>query len=767
MTTSKHSNVSPTSSGILVLNPLIIPAMDYGSVRPGLGWDDLNDPSRPVLMQVQLNIQAYAPGNFVTLYWNDIAVQTFTLEAFHFQNSFMAFSVYPISITEPSGEVYYTVYDQVSGSTEPSAKRTVLVKLSVPGGPDTDTATPYLNDRLAAGSISPPGNITDPDTPVSVTIAPWDNMAVGDELTVIWNGIRLKQPPLTATQVDQKQIIVISKDTLIAAGDGSPVTVNYEIRDIVNNYSLVSRAASVNVIVDPNAPPAPFVKMDGEWVTEIDLDMLGNEDVQVEIPHDNGMPAPGDSITLIWTGRTADGTEKKVVWGPIDYPSGGRNLEFNVDNAEIVAIAGGGAVANYLVEPKAGNAKASKSTTVTVIGTPVQLAAPLIPGVIGGTLDPGAIGDPVMVRIPVYTGKAPGDEIYLSWEGLTEAGNPLVYTDVYTVQTGEENSVSDMEVPHSVLTPLAGGSLRVSYRVKLIATGTLLQSTATEYKVGAGLLLPLPTVTNAPDDIFDPVASPDGSSVHVDGRAAALKKRDVVTLYWTGPVQEGSASQPFTVYADNQSINWTIPIELIVPSRGQTVDVFYEVARAAGGSEKSQTRTLSIIESMPKVITDDFSTRTGTMISAGATLSTDYTTISFVSGNGRIGFPMRDAVPPDGETSLKLPLLHVCYQHPLNNPGTQIVLIDLKRDCSKVECDVYGANNTQTYKTTVTLLNANKAPVETVVLPAVTNQHFSSTAAQPIHYIQITGATDWTLWDNITMTTQNLARSRRKWQLPL
>jgi hypothetical protein len=107
-------------------------------------------------------------------------------------------------------------------------------------------------------------------------------------------------------------------------------------------------------------------------------------------------------------------------------------------------------------------------------------------------------------------------------------------------------------------------------------------------------------------------------------------------------------------------------------------------------------------------------------------------------------------------------LLHVCYQHPVNNPGTQIVLIDLKRDCSKVECDVYGAGTGSGRNTTVTLLNAAQAAVETVVLPAVTNQHFSSTAAQPIHYIQITGATDWTLWDNITMTTQNLARSKRR-----
>ena len=751
MVTTKKTNVRPPSMGTLALNPLIIPVMDYGSARPGLGWDDLNDPNRPVFLQAQLNTQQYFPGDFVTLYWNGASVQAFSLEQSNFDNSFIGFSVYPGSITEPGGDFYYTVYNQLSGATVPSDTRPVLVKLSVPGGTDSDPSTPYLNDRLSAPTVSPTGEITDPDTAVSVTIAPWDNMAEGDELTVIWNGVRLKQLPLAAGQIGQPLTISIPRDALIAAGDGSPVIVDYEIRDIVNNYSLVSKPALPTVIVDPNAPPAPAVKVAGTRVSIIELDQLGSANVQVEIPHDNGVPAVGDPITLHWKGRAADGTPFEKDLGPTTYPGGGLNLEFTVTNADVIAIAGGGAVVSYQVQRKA-----SKRTTVTVVGTPVQLEAPLIVGIIGD-IDVGVISDPVLVRIPAYAGKTKNDEILFSWEGLTQAGNALVYTDTHTVGDGEDAIAKDMEVDKNLLTPLASGSLSISYRVNK-PSGATLQSVATAYTVSGSILLPIPTVLNAPNDIFDPVMNPNGTSVHVDGIAAGFKRLDEVTIYWTGPVQQGSASQTFTIVSDDQSLDWPVPATQIDPSRGSTVDVFYDVMRAAGGSAKSITRTLLILDPLPNEITDDFKTHTGALIRAGETLSTDYITVMFESGNGRMGFPLPDQVPPDGSAALQLPLLHICYQHPAVQPGTQVVLMDLRRDCSKIEFDIYGCNG----KTSIDLLDAAKNSVETKALPAMTNYHFVSTATQPIHFIKVTGETDWTEWDNIKMTTRNLARSKRK-----
>lgn len=538
----KNSHVPPPSMGTLALNPLIIPVMDYGAAQAGLGRDDLNGPNKPVFLQAQLNPQQYLPGDVVTLYWNEVPIQTFSLEQSHFDNNFMGFSVYPDSITEPGGDVYYTVFDQLSGATARSEARSVLVKLSPPGGTDTDPSTPYLNDRLTALTVSPTGDITDPDIAVSVTVAPWDNMAEGDELTIIWNGVRLKQFPLAPGQIGQPLTISIPRDTIIAAGDGSPVTVNYEIRDIVNNYSLVSKPALPTVIVDPNASPAPAVK---------------------------------------------------------------------------------------------------------VAGMPVRLAVQMIPGVVGD-IDIGVISDPVRVRIPAYAGKTSSDEILLSWEGVTQAGEPLVYTGTYTVGDGEETIAKDMEVDKDLLTPLAGGSLSISYRVNKLS-GATLQSEATAYTVSGS----------------DPV---------------------------------------------------------------------------------------------PDEITDDFSTHTGGLIRAGETFSTDYITVMFESGNGRIGFPTPDQVPPDGSAALQLPLFHICYQHPAVQPGTQVVLMDLRRDCSKIEFDIYGCSG----KTTIDLLDAAKTSVETKALPAITNYHFTSTATQPIHFIKVTGETDWTEWDNIKMTRRNLARSKRK-----
>ena len=748
MPTSNESGQStPSSIGVMALNPLVIPVMDYGSVRPGLGYDDLNDPTRPVQLQAFLNPQGYRPGNFVTLYWDNVAVQAYVLEESHIENAVMGFSVFPASIKEPEAETYYTVFDFLSNSTSESDHRIIRIKMSPPGGLDTDTSTPWMNDRLALAVISPASEINDPNTPVTVSVSPWINMAEDDELTVMWNGVRLKQPPLPANQVGKTQTIVISKETLIEGGDGESVIVNYEIRDIVNNYSLVSRPATVKVIVDPNAPNPPRVRVRGATVTVIDVASLGSENVQVEIPGANLLP--NDLITLTWLGRTADGTEKRITLGPTPVPGGGFNLEFTLSNADILAIAGGGAIVSYEVKPLNGPIKNSRSTTITVTGDPVKLTAPSIDEARGLVIDPVDVITTATVRIKPYNGKAFGDVIYLLWEGVTQTGTPLVYDDNYSVGRGEGALDTLFRVNKNNIDALANGSLTLGYWVISAVSGENLASETASYTVSGSILLPMPTVDNAPGDVFDPGKYPAGTSVRIDGQAIALKRREKVTTYWTGATQEGSASREFLVASDNQQISWAIPPEIVKPSAGKTVDVLYEVTRLTGVIARSFTRTLSIEGSAASVITDDFSTKKGALIRHGQSVSTQYTTIHFISGPGQMGFPIRDAVPPDALPAMAIPVLHVCYQHPAVNPGTQTILIELNRACSMVECDVHGCNG----GITVSMLGANQNVIDQKVLPSQAFQHFSySHPTQSIHFIRIVGIQDWTLWDNLKMT---------------
>jgi hypothetical protein len=586
--------LSPSSTtGVLALRPLIIPVMDYGTPRPGLGHDDLNDPLVPVVLHAQLTIQEYAPGFFATLYWDDVQVQQVILEESHFVNGFVAFNVLPIYIHEPEGDVYYTMFDPLADSTVPSEHRTVRVKLSIPGGTDTDTSTPYLNDNLAPPVVNP-NEITDPTTLVTVTVLPWVNMFAGDELVVMWSGFRLVQPPLPAGQVGQPQVIIIPR-AVLERGDGDALVVNYEIRDIVNNYSLVSPPAFAKVIVDPNAPQAPVVLVNDQEVSLIDLVALGSNNVLVFIPIYPGI-AIGDDITLTWLGKTPDGVAVTVVLGPEKITSIGINHKFFVPNADVVAIAGGSAVLNYSIKPVSGGVtRGSKSTTVNVNGVAVQLPAPVVDEAHGSLiLDPAQVAAFATVRIKPYIGKAFGDIAYLLWEGKTQAGAALVYTDDYSVGPNEEKLDITFPVAKSNVDPLVNGSLNVSYQVRFFSLGKNVQSPVTTYRVVGSASLPAPTVDNAPGDIFDPDLNPSGTTVHVNGVAAALKVGDQVTIYWNGVGAGGSASRPFLIATDGQNLNWPIAPTVIDPSRNGQVSVRYEVIRAAGGMQPSDVRTLQI-----------------------------------------------------------------------------------------------------------------------------------------------------------------------------
>ncbi|NWE80406.1 hypothetical protein HX828_33080, partial [Pseudomonas yamanorum] len=62
------------------------------------------------------------------------------------------------------------------GGAPETAETQVRIKLDVPGDPDTQSATPTVNDKLELPVILPPGVIEDPEG-VSVVVKRYANMA--------------------------------------------------------------------------------------------------------------------------------------------------------------------------------------------------------------------------------------------------------------------------------------------------------------------------------------------------------------------------------------------------------------------------------------------------------------------------------------------------------------------------------------------------------------------------------------------------------------
>lgn len=566
------------------LPALQIPAIDISN-NGGLGNNDLSDPAKGVPMFYTLT-QNSQPHDYVRLFWGGIEVAGYPLTQEHIDAGRAGFSVLPIYLPDspPLADVYYVQTFGLAGNPVESAHRSVLVKRSVPGTPDPDPSTPTVNEYLLPPSGVPP--IIDTAVDITLSVPNWTAMAENDVLTVYWGGTAVRRPPLPADQIGLRQNVVVPAATLIAEGDRDQLVVRYEIRDTVNNWSLFSLPAYSDVSVNPNAPQAPRVD-DADAQLVIDLALLGQKDVSVTIP--TGL-AVGDLVTLNWLGKTLEGAEVNPVIAPKPVVSVGFAIVFGVPNADVQAIASGTAVVRYSVKPAAGGADLrSRSVMVSVQGQPVQLTAPLLEGTVGDNVDPAALPDPTVVRIAPYPGKNFGDRVVLDWDGRTLTG-ALPYSDYYDVGRNEETQDITFAVPKTYLNPLANGTLTLTYTVQYYSSSPV-TSASTVYQVAGADLLPAPTVDHAPGDVLDPDLT-TSTRVHVN--QAALKRGDNVTIYWTGSPGAGTDSHEYLVNSDGQQLQWNVVNPLIEANRNGTVNVRYEVVRAAGRLQNSAVLPLQI-----------------------------------------------------------------------------------------------------------------------------------------------------------------------------
>ncbi|KVM84635.1 hypothetical protein WT05_15620 [Burkholderia stagnalis] len=309
------------------------------------------------------------PGDRVDLYWGDAQspVATEVVAASHDGLSSLTVPVPRDAILAAGDgmvEVFYRVHDR-AGNWADSAR----VKLAGPGGPDRDPSTPWLNEQLAPPELPVEviGAAKEADGLV-VTIPPWPAMAESDELTLSWGTQRVQGPTLTADQVGQPVELRVERAIVEAAGDDAALAVTYRVRDVVNNRSGWSPAATVAVTLDPRRLAAPQVVAAVDH--QLDLAALGAHDVQVEL-HDSQLAA-GDAVTLTWHGSAPE----DGLWGApvIETVSAtvldeARVVRLAVPHAAVAARAPGRAVLWYEMTPAYGGlALVSARTTLTVTG---------------------------------------------------------------------------------------------------------------------------------------------------------------------------------------------------------------------------------------------------------------------------------------------------------------------------------------------------------------------------------------------------------------
>lgn len=753
---------SPESQ-ILALSAPRVPSTEANG---GLNWRDLyDDPEARIPVQVVLPAgNEIGLNDRIDLKWESELLQSAVVDQTALQTRVVTFLVRALDLTRFSARIQvvnYLVTAAIGGSQTLSPNREVVVKTLIPGGPDPEPATPYINENLALLS-GIPEVIEDDTQSLTVTACAYENMDSDDAASLEWGGQRLT--PSIAPVVGNPVTFTVTRAVLEASV--GKVIVRYQIRDLVNNWSKWSRQTDTDVEVGAGFLQAPRAAGTGVVNGEVDLVLLGDSDLLVQIPVytvtsgsaeyvivgtqvDGPQPfmEAGDRVQLIWSGRTADGTvlpdvlvNYEVTAGDVGWP-----IALRVPNAQVKLIASGYATMRYSVTSTAGLTRYSRRVNVPVIGNVQLLPAPAALEATGSILDPDTLPSTgATIHIPASELIAAGDFLQVTWSGTAADGSALVHTIDVVITGSMAGRPIERFVDKSFIVPLINGKVDISYVLNK-GDGPVLQSPITTLQIRTSAAqLPAPAVDHAEGDQLDPDKVPaNGTVIRVD--YTPVSTGELVSVHWAGAT---SFTDTFTVPP-----NWNgkvIPFDLaktyVDANRGNTVQVYYTVA-LNGITRTSASKELSIQAAGPREDIDDFSEHDANLIVAGGSVKTKYTTIRLITGTGSIGFDPTYILPPTADTQLFAnPVLQVSYR----NIGQQTVEIEFDTPRTAVSFNVHGVapNGTQ-----VRYLDTNKTELYAQTLAEMSNQTvaYASTGGL-VRYLEITSRSDWTLWDNFVLT---------------
>ena len=153
-------------------------------------------------------------------------------------------------IANGCSRIHYRVM-QVGQAPALSAPLSVVVKLDCPGGPPSAGFNDE-NQRLAPvglpETIRRQGvNPNQIKRGIPLTIEPYLNMAVDDEITLRWGDVRVDLPPLKARDIDRPVQVWVPPTVIDEAGEDLRLEVTYCILDRVGNNSRWAPARRLRI----------------------------------------------------------------------------------------------------------------------------------------------------------------------------------------------------------------------------------------------------------------------------------------------------------------------------------------------------------------------------------------------------------------------------------------------------------------------------------------------------------------------------------------
>lgn len=434
------------------LTAIQIPAIDLTG-NGGLGWEDLKDPHKGVAVFAVRPV-GIVEGDYVELFWNGQPIQKLLV---HPDRPSIDFSVLPQDIPDEPEicEVFYRITSAAGGTPDDSPIRQVRTKRSVPGGPDPDNYTPYINENLAPVKNLPPNIEMAADLPL--TVPPWDNMSEGDVLRLFWssNEFVAENPPLPPGEEGKPQTVIVTPALQQAAGNFKSLVVNYEIRDLVSNWSRYSVAAFTQV----NTPMLPAVTVNEAPEGVLNpLQAIAGATVVVAYPdmHET------DEIHVRWNGR-------EDVTVPVSQPgSPVGSVEFTLNPDAIAPLLGNSVDVSYRIT-RGGVSMESQALELEILALPSSsLPVPRIEQAVDdNVLHVASLSDDADLTVRAWPFITAGQRVWLRFEGTRADGTANNWYHS-TWQNFATTGAADQHT-HVALTELQklkeGSSLRVIMEV--------------------------------------------------------------------------------------------------------------------------------------------------------------------------------------------------------------------------------------------------------------------------------------------------------------
>lgn len=492
-------------------------------------------------------------------------------------------------------EVWHTIYRPASQETFTSERLPVLVDFEVPGDPDPDQSTPYINENLAPikgldGGI-PVGQ------PLTISVPRWKYCSFGDKLIVSWGPVDVPAVVISDTQGEAGPDVSVTVPwSIIESVNGGLAFVTYHVEDTVTNHSLWARSVEVDASTGGRHPMPTVLDTDDFGKLPIEVLNFGPVRVQVQYP----TYASGDVVVLTFGGINRDGipldgTKYTYHWpdpAPIRHT-------FDVPYDKALALVGGEIHASYTVQTDTAPKPAPSGIAVTLVtGTPVKLPQPAVPEAIGGELDPAAAGLYVTVLVRAdYPFFQATDRITLYWRGESLDGQTVVSDQQFQLGSDAVAGGLRFAVARAKVAQVAGGNVTVSYDVQTLSNVIVTSDPlALTVKTGSGSIgLPLPIVEGvSPDDTLDPADVGDTIVVHVPANAGFLPG-DALQVVWQG-VGVGGSFTTLPQPANTAGVRFEVDKSVLGPNAGQRVTVYYIVIRPGVDDQDSEKRHLTVLE---------------------------------------------------------------------------------------------------------------------------------------------------------------------------